>query len=109
MSDELPSRNWFTTARDEYVREFASYLGIHEYAAAWMKSLQVLGACLRDAGMCAAAGMQGQESAWCSMEVAARYRAALESIAAMDRTHGAHMHSAAEVARAALAGEGETL
>ena len=38
---------------------------------------------------------------------AARYRAALECIAAMDRTHGSHMHSAAEVARAVLAGEGE--
>ena len=60
-------------------------------------------------------GVQSAEDAMTAIErgifeqrqTAERYRAALESIAAMDRTHGSHMHSAAEVARAALAGEGD--
>ncbi len=50
----------------------------------WAAALANLASGLRDAGALAHAGRLGAESAWMSIEVAARYRAALARIAQAD-------------------------
>ena len=87
-------------------------LKAHRDALVVEHALANLGQSLRDAGMCAAMERRGQESAWCSMEVAARYRAALESIATlMEPYMGAYtgaenpIYQAWETARTALAAD----